>query len=377
MPGVIYSPNYNRYNLGQEHPFSPVRVDMVLDLIHSLGLNMDYVEPDPVSLTELATVHDPKYIQVVEDLSEGKTVSGFQQYGLGTQDNPVMAGMSLGARYQVGGTLLGARQLLRGESDKVIQFGGGLHHARPAMASGFCIFNDLAVAIREMVHSGWHVAYLDLDVHHGDGVQNIFFDEGEVMTISLHESGEYLYPGSGSIYELGRGMGRSLKLNVPLEPFTEGKSYLEAIEQVVAPALKWFRPDALVVQSGADPHFSDPLADLMLTTQAFEQIYRKVILLVNECCHDRALFTFGGGYSLRATPRIWTVLYLLLKGIPLPDRLPEPWRVKWAEKLGMSMPRSLHDSLPAFKTIPRKDEIGQINRDTYRRLMDLVVADWL
>ncbi|NOX19001.1 MAG: acetoin utilization protein AcuC [Chlorobi bacterium] len=377
MCRIIYSEKYNLYNLGPEHPFSPLRVEMVIDLIRSLGLNFEFTEPSAVSPEELEAVHDKEYIQAVEDLSAGKEVAGFSKYGFGTQDNPIVKGMAEGARYHAGGTLLGAKTLLNGDAKKVIQFGGGLHHAQSSMASGFCIYNDLAVAIKEMTNAGWHVAYLDLDVHHGDGVQKMFYSDGEVMTISLHESGEFLYPGSGWVYELGQGMGRSLKINVPLEPFTEGDSYLEAVKKVVAPALSWFRPDALVIQSGADPHFSDPLADLLLTAQDFEKIYREVITLADKHCKGRALFTFGGGYSLTATPRIWALLYLILKDIPVPEKLPAEWKEKWEKKLNKKFPETFYDPLPAYDEIPRKPEIVRTNKDTYQRIMDSVAADWL
>jgi acetoin utilization protein AcuC len=197
------------------------------------------------------------------------------------------------------------------------------------------------------------------------------------MTISFHESGEYLFPGTGWIYELGKGMGRSLKLNLPLEPFTEGDSYIEVFNGVVPSALTWFKPDALVVQAGADAHYSDPLADLMLTTQDFEDIYSRVIELSNKICQGRILFTFGGGYSLTATPRIWTILYLVLMDLEMPLELPENWRKRWENKIGKSLPRFLHDPKPAFDPIPKKPEITNHNKELIQRLMDAVAQDWL
>jgi len=214
-------------------------------------------------------------------------------------------------------------------------------------------------------------------VHHGDGVQEIFYSDENVMTISFHESGEYLFPGTGWIYELGKGMGRSLKLNLPLEPFTEGESYLEVFNGVVPPALDWFKPDALVVQAGADAHYSDPLADLMLTTQDFEKLYRRVIELADEKCKGKILFTFGGGYSLTATPRIWTILYLILMRLDFPKELPEAWRKRWENKIGKQLPHFLHDPNPAFDPIPKKPEIVNHNRELIHRILDAVVLDWL
>ena len=210
MQKVIYSPKYSLYNLGSEHPFSPLRAVMTMDLLDKLGAMPDFIEPEAVPPEALLEVHDEDYVRKVEAASRGENVADVESYGLGTQDNPIVRGMAEGARIVAGGTLLGAQLLLNGKAKKVLQMGGGFHHAHPKLAAGFCIYNDLALAIKEMTKKGWHVAYLDLDVHHGDGVQEIFYADGKVMTISLHESGEYLFPGTGWIYELGKGMGRSL-----------------------------------------------------------------------------------------------------------------------------------------------------------------------
>ena len=183
----------------------------------------------------------------------------------------------------------------------------------------------LAVAVRAMVDHGWRVAYLDIDLHHGDGVQNLFYDQDRVLTLSLHETGHYLYPGTGHIHELGTGAARGLSLNVPLEPFTESESYLEAFEAVVPRALEQFAPHVLVVQAGADAHFADPLGDLALTTQAFETLYRRILTLAGEHTQGRVLFTLGGGYEAQVVARVWTILYLTLMDLPIPEALPGPW----------------------------------------------------
>jgi len=377
MCQLIYHPDYKKYDLGQDHPFDPRRAEMVLDLLKELGCLKQIVKPEKLIPQDLYEIHDKDYVNAIESVSDGKTIPNIEDYGLGTLDNPVVPGMAEGARLQAGGTVLGAELLIQNKANKVLQMGGGFHHARKNTAEGFCIYSDLALAIKKMINQGWHVVYLDLDVHHGDGVQEIFYSEENVMTISLHESGEYLFPGTGWIYELGKGMGRSLKLNIPLEPFTEGSSYLEVFNGVVAPALSWFKPDALVVQTGADAHFSDPLADLMLNTQDFEKIYRKVIELGNRYCQRRILFTFGGGYSLTATPRIWAILYFLLFNLELPVELPENWRKRWGEKIGKQLPRFLHDPNPAFAPIPKKDEITIHNRELIQRILDIVAPDWI
>ncbi len=377
MCQIIHSPDYKKYNLGENHPFNSLRIEMVLDLIMELGLLRQTLTPEPINPEDLLAVHDKNYIDIVEAVSRGENIADAESYGLGNIDNPIIPGMAEGARYQVGGTVLGAKLLLQEKTNKVLQLGGGFHHAHKSLASGFCLYNDLAMAIKEMTTKGWHVAYIDIDVHHGDGVQEIFYSDEKVMCISIHESGEYLFPGSGWIHELGRGMGRSLKLNIPLEPYTEGESYLEVFNGVAEPALKWFRPDALVIQAGADAHFSDPLADLLLTTQDYEKLFHSIINYANKYSSGRALFTFGGGYSITATTRIWVILYLILFGQDLPEKLPENWINKWKSKTGKTFPSTLHDPINPYPAIPRKDEITRSNREIILRILDSTAADWI
>ncbi len=377
MCKIIYTPDYNKYDLGPEHPFSPKRIDMMLDLLKEYGYLKDPLVPKPINPENLFAIHDKTYVEVVESLSAGNEVPNMEKYGLGTIDNPVVEGMAEGARFQAGGTLLGARILIENRAKKVLQLGGGFHHARRKSAEGFCIYNDLALAIKEFTNAGLHILYLDIDVHHCDGVQEIFYEDENVMTVSLHESGEYLFPGTGWIYELGRGMGRSLKLNLPLEPFTEGESYLEVFNGVLPKALAWFKPDVMIVQAGADAHYLDPLADLMLTTYDYEKVFKRIIELADSHCNGKVLFTLGGGYSLNAAPRVWTILYLTLLNIKLPEHLPSNWREKWQSKINKKLPEFLHDVLPAFEPIPRKEEITRHNKDLIQRLLDAVSMDWI
>jgi acetoin utilization protein AcuC len=357
MPRVIYHPAYRGYDLGPEHPFSPARVDMVLALLAALGAAPELVAPEQAPPEALLAVHDVDYVRTVEAASAGAVGPEAADLGLGTPDNPIVPGMAGAARWLAGGTLHGARLIAAGEADLVLQLGGGMHHARRRLASGFCLYNDLALAIRHFVGAHLRVAYVDIDVHHGDGVQEILYADESVLTLSLHESGEYLFPGTGWPHELGQGMGRGLKLNVPLEPFTEGPSYLAALERVVVPALDFFRPDVLVVQAGADTHHLDPLADLMLTTRDYERVIRLLLELARTRTGGRALFTLGGGYSPAATPRLWAILSLLLHGLPIPE--------------------SLHDPPEPYQAIPRRAEIESRNCTMVDRLLDAVARYWL
>jgi acetoin utilization protein AcuC len=355
MPAVIYHPDYRNYSFGENHSFSPLRVEMMLDLLESLGHRVDTIAPEPATDHEILDVHSDYYVRRVAALSAGEIVPDCEEYGLGTPDNPVFPGMDEAARLHVGGTLLGARMIDAG-AKRVLQLGGGLHHAQRNVASGFCIYNDLAIAIRHLARRGLWVAYLDIDVHHGDGVQQILYDDKRVLTMSFHESGSYLFPGTGDIHEIGAGLGRGFKLNVPLQPHTEGESYLEVLTKVVPRALRQFSPAVLVVQAGADAHFDDPLADLLLTTVDYETIFRLILGWADEFTAGRVLFTLGGGYSLRATSRVWTLLYLLVHDLPIPPHL--------------------HDAPLALDAVPRRAEIEHRNRHAAERLLEAVRPYW-
>ncbi|PID58190.1 MAG: acetoin utilization protein AcuC [Ignavibacteriae bacterium] len=377
MCRIVYHPKYSLYNLGETHPFSPLRVQMLIELLKEWDLLKEFDKPEVVQPEKLEIIHNKDYIETIESLSNGVSINDFEKYGLGTSDNPIVKNMAEGARYQCGGTLLGAKMIATGKTKKVLQLGGGFHHGHYNQAAGFCLYNDLSLAIKELTNKGLYVAYLDIDVHHGDGVQEMFYKDDKVMTISVHESGEYLFPGKGWIHELGQGSGRSLNLNIPLEPFSEIDSYELVLDKVIESALSWFRSDVLIVQAGADAHFSDPLADNLLTTYDYEKIFQKLISIGDKFCKGNIMFTLGGGYSPTATPRIWVILYLLINNLEIPKELPVNWKNKWEKILNLTFPNTLHDPLPAFDKIPRHDEILSYNEDTIRRLMDSVSQYWI
>jgi acetoin utilization protein AcuC len=376
MASVIYHPEYRNYSFGDDHPFSPLRVEMTLDLLRELGHEVRAEEPRPATREEILDVHADYYVRRVEALSRGEHVPDRREYGLDTPDTPAFPGMDAAARLHVGGTLEAARRICEAGERRVLQLGGGLHHARSNFASGFCVYNDLALAIRVLTRHGLWVAYIDVDVHHGDGVQQILYDDGRVMTISLHESGQFLFPGSGDVHELGSGVGRGLKLNVPLEPLTDGASYLEVLDEVVPAALSHFGPGVLVVQAGADAHYDDQLADVLLTTRDYEAIFRRILGWADAFASGRVLFTLGGGYSLRSTPRVWTLLYLLVNDLPVPAETPEAWRRRWAERAGVELPAPFHDAATVDAEIPNRDEIARRNRNAAQRLLEAAMPYW-
>lgn len=376
MQRLIYNPKYSLYNLGEDHPFSPLRNEMLLDLLNTIFGEIDYEEPKLISPEIIKNIHDREYVDVVEKLSAGEEIENIERFGLGTADNPVTENMAEGARWQCAGSLLGAKILIENKANTVLQLGGGFHHAHYNYAAGFCLYNDLVLAINEMIANGMHVLYLDIDVHHGDGVQELLYSNGNVLTLSIHESGEYLFPGTGWLHRLGQGSGRALKLNFPLEPFTEGESYLYVLEAALKDALIYFRPDAMVIQAGADAHFFDPLADLLLTTNDYEKIFNLILELADKYAKGRTLFTLGGGYSFGAAIRIWALLYAKIFNLKLPEEIPVEWRDKWEKLTGKKLPKYFHDPPGGYDPIPRKEEIEKANKQLVRKFRDAVAPYW-
>jgi acetoin utilization protein AcuC len=348
---------------------------MLLDMMAALGHSPSFIEPSQATREDIRSAHSEAFVRRVEAASQGTRPPDAEHYGIGTSDTPIFAGMDEATRILVGGTLKAA-QLVYGGAKEVLQLGGGLHHAQRDLASGFCVYNDLSVAARYLTGQGLRVAYIDIDVHHGDGVQWIHYDEAGVLTLSLHESGRYLYPGTGAVHEIGKGQGVGRKLNVPLEPFTEGESYLEVFQQVAEPALSWFRPDVLLVQCGVDTHFSDPLAELLLDTQTLFGLFKLLRQYAAAYAGSRAIYTLGGGYSLDATSRAWTALYLTLQDQPIPYQVPEDWRTRWEARLRQRLTQTFHDPEAAYPHIPRKAEIEERNRAVGVKVLEMARPYW-
>jgi acetoin utilization protein AcuC len=276
-----------------------------------------------------------------------------------------------------GATVAAVDLVASGGARRAANFAGGLHHALRNKASGFCVYNDLALGIRHALDRfGLRVAYVDLDAHHGDGVQWSFYDTPDVMTISVHESGRYLFPGTGNTFETGRGAGRGTAVNLPLEPFTEDASFLEVFDDVVPRALRSFAPDLIVLQAGADMHRRDPLADLSLSLRGIVAAYRRVVALSEELCDGRMVVTGGGGYDpYRTVPRAWAHLWAALVGGSVPERLPASWRDQWRERSPVSLPEwSLDDG--EGTPIPRRQAIASHNRAVAERLMEVLTTIW-
>jgi acetoin utilization protein AcuC len=338
------------YDFGPGHPLAPVRVELTIALARELGVlalpSVSVATPVvPAEMAELELVHDRAYIDAV--LAAGRDGWGDGRFGLGTPDNPVFAGMHEASALVAGATLAAARAVWRGEALHAADIAGGLHHAMRRSASGFCVYNDPAIAISWLLAAGaQRVAYVDLDVHHGDGVQAAFYDDPRVLTISLHEHPATLFPGTGLASETGRGEGIGYAVNVALPAGTGDAGWLRAFDAVVPPLLAAFRPEVLVSQHGCDSHRLDPLAHLELSVDA----QRRAAVMVHELAHQTAggkwLFTGGGGYELvQVVPRTWTHLLAVAAGQPVDPGLPVPagWRDLAYRRTGEQAPSLMTD----------------------------------
>lgn len=348
---AVFDPSLTEYDFGPEHPMAPVRVDLTMRLADELGVlkRLDVV-PAPVASDDLiATVHEPHLIEAVMRMS-AHPGPGEELHGLGTDDNPVFRGMHHASAHVVGASHEAFRRVWSGESLHAANVSGGLHHAMPDRASGFCIYNDVAVGIQWLLDQGAErVAYVDVDVHHGDGVERIFYDDPRVLTISLHESGQFLFPGTGFAKDTGGPEAEGSAVNVALPPGTSDSGWLRAFHAVVPPLLREFAPDVLVTQHGCDSHADDPLAHLMLSVDGQREAYGALHQLAHEVAGGRWVATGGGGYALvDVVPRAWSHLLATVGGHPiaLDTEVPGGWLEHVASSLGRRGPRTMTDSRP-------------------------------
>jgi acetoin utilization protein AcuC len=323
----ISSPDLWKYRRRGKHPAVPDRLEWTFELLSGYRAfddsAVELVAPRLASSTELARFHTREYIEAVRAMSE--MADGTDpirahlrpKYGFGTGDNPVFPGMYEAAALRAGGALQAAEMILGGKARTVFHYAGGQHHARPARTAGFCIFNDAALACFALADRGRRVAYVDIDAHHGDGVQYAFYSSDRVLTISFHESGASLYPGTGFTSEAGLGAGAGYNVNMPFLAGTGDETYLDALRGLVPRLIESFQPDVLVTELGADGHWRDPLSHLNLTTRAYVEIARAL--------RDLGLPWLalgGGGYDSHATARAWTLMFGEMVGHEFADGLP-------------------------------------------------------
>ncbi|MFL5659180.1 MAG: GNAT family N-acetyltransferase [Ktedonobacteraceae bacterium] len=418
---LLFDQDELEYDFGAAHPMQPRRLVAMMDLLESCGLWQRSDEASQLPLRaatdeELGLVHTPDYIAAVKRLSIPEEVAASQQerqernelalrFGFGEGDTPAMPGMHEAAARIAGGTLVALSAVMGLPAGgpigaqktgplHVFHPAGGWHHAWAERASGFCIYNDIAVAIAHVLRScEAKVLYIDFDVHHGDGVQRSFYDEPHAMTVSLHETGRYLFPGSGDILELGRGLGRGYSVNVPLEPFTEDESYIEVMNALLPPLVLSFAPDVIISQHGCDTHSWDPLAHLELTMRGIAAQMKLTHQLAHTYCQGRWLALGGGGYDpYRVVPRAWSMLWAEMSEQPLPEQLPEKWIERWRpawqaveqqeeeEQLllgktpGLAQfPTTFEDRAEDFPPQPRRQVISRTNQQTVALVRHLVI----
>ncbi|MCZ6551641.1 MAG: acetoin utilization protein AcuC [candidate division NC10 bacterium] len=317
----LYTPKYQEFDYGSSHPMKIRRLKLTHDLAQAYGLfhptHVRLADAPAAAEEDILRIHTQDYLDVLREAGEGLVPPHSWRFGLGAGDNPIFPGLYTYSALLTGASLEAARLVASGKTSRAFNIAGGLHHAASSRASGFCYINDAAVAISFLTKTGLRVAYVDIDAHHGDGVQNAFYDTDQVLTISLHETGLTLFPGTGFPEEIGTGKGEGYSVNVPLAPETDDEIFVWAFEETVLPLLEAFRPDVVVTQLGIDAHRSDPLSNLRLTMQGF----LRAVMLLKESA-PRWLALGGGGYYLGNVPRAWTAVWALMAGIEIDPELP-------------------------------------------------------
>jgi acetoin utilization protein AcuC len=330
---LVYSDVWSRFDYGPGHPLRMERLGLTFALMEAFGLTTlpetRVVAPSPAPEAALLGFHTADYLEALRAASAGRPGPAAYRYGLGPGDNPIWPGMYEASALACGASVQAAELVVSGEVERAFAFAGGLHHAMPDRASGFCYLNDAVLAIQALRARGRRVCYVDIDAHHGDGVQYAFYETDQVLTISTHERGDRLFPGTGFVDEIGTGAGRGYAVNLPLQPFTDDGVYLEAFDAVVPPLVRAFRPDVVVAQLGIDSHQTDPLTHLALSVDGFAEAVRRLLALA-----PRLLALGGGGYDLGNVARAWTVAWALMNAVTLPDRLPESFVARARAYLG-------------------------------------------
>ena len=334
--GVVWEDALCEYDFGPFHPMAPIRLELTHALARSAGLlerpGVEILAAPVASDAQLARVHDPEYIAAVKQASRPLEEMSAQEldqligFGLGGDDVPPFRGMHTASARIAGGSLAAIEAIRSGRVRRAVNFAGGLHHAKPGTASGFCVYNDAALAVRHALDAGEErVMYVDVDVHHGDGVERTLWDEPRAITLSVHETGERLFPGTGFVQDSGGPAAPGTAINVPLPSRTGADGWVRAIRATVPALVRAVRPTLLVTQHGADSHRLDPLADLAVSLEAQREVMLLMRELADEVCDGRWLALGGGGYAvIDVVPRSWAHLVAIVTGDPLESTAPLP-----------------------------------------------------
>jgi acetoin utilization protein AcuC len=329
-PLLAWSERFHEYDFGPGHPLTPRRFGVGVDLLRRIGATR-LLEPREAGDAAIERLHDAAYVRQVRSFSDHPWQP--PTMGIGTADVPAFHGMHEASAVVVGGALEAMGAIVAGEAEHALLPAGGLHHAMAARASGFCVYNDVALAVAAARDAGHRVLYVDLDVHHGDGTQALFWDDPAVLTFSIHESGQTLFPGTGSAEETGGPLAPGTAVNVPLAATSGDESWWPIVEMVVPALADLFRPTVLVSQHGCDSHVLDPLAHLRVTTEAYGRATRLLDAVAHARCGGRWFATGGGGYdAYRVVPRSWALVWLAQAHREVPDETPPAWRERWEEE---------------------------------------------
>lgn len=347
---VMWDEKYLNYKFSDWHPMHPSRLELTYRLSEQLdvlgGPNVSIEPPAVAEDSVIATVHDQSFIDQVRKVSLDPSIVA-EEFGLGTDDDPVFAGMHEAAARIVGGSVIAADAIMDETTVRAVNFAGGMHHAARSKASGFCIYNDAAAAIHRMLERGARrVVYIDVDAHHGDGTESIFWDDDRVLTISIHESGLSLFPGTGFANEIGGPKAEGSAANIAVPAMTSDAGWMRAFHAVVPQLVRAFKPEVIVSQHGCDAHRDDDMTNLKLSVDAQRQVALDISQLADELCEGRWLATGGGGYNVTAVvPRTWTHLTAIVAGKPVPLRtyVPEEFRRYVLETYGRAMPYLMGD----------------------------------
>lgn len=369
------------YKFNEEHPFNPLRLELTIDLLKATGALSDeqIIAPaaDSYNVDELLSlVHRSDYLRAVRMLSNKATFEQYAniagKYGLHSEDTPYFEGVHQAAAAIVTGSVSAADAVMTGKAIHAYHLAGGLHHAFPERAAGFCIYNDAAVAIKHIRQVyGAKVLYIDTDVHHGDGVQWVFYDDPDVCTYSIHETGKFLFPGTGYVYEKGIDNGLGACFNMPLEPYTEDHSWLESFNVTIRKVIDHCKPDIIISQHGCDAHAFDPLSHLHCSMRVYAEIPSIIHELAHEYTNGRWVALGGGGYDIyRVVPRAWSLVWLAMIDHPIAvaavagemQSLPDAWLNQWAPHSILELPKFWLDEPNVIQPMPRRNEIEKKNK---------------
>ena len=329
----VYTDAYLDYDYGPTHPLRIIRLKLTYDLIKACGLldlpSVQFIPTIKAEEKDLATFHSEEYLNILRQASEGFLAGDAYLYGLGPGDNPIFPGLLKWSLLVTGATLQAVDFVAEGKGEIAFNIAGGLHHAMRSRASGFCYINDPVIGIVRLLSRGKRVAYIDIDAHHGDGVQKAFYETNQVLTISLHETGYTLFPGTGFEYDIGEGEGEGYSVNLPFPPYTGDEVYLWAFEEVVPELIQAFKPDIVMTQLGVDTFYDDPLTNVHLSILGYERVLKRIKNLA-----PRWVALGGGGYNISNVARAWTLAWAVMNGIEPKDELPESF-VREAAKMGV------------------------------------------